>query len=85
MEISPPLTKHKFVWLSLIVFVIALLPSTSYAGTGTFKDGKFSFCVSVRFNATEVQLQRIRQGFEVANPLLADATDGQHQFGRIDI
>jgi Mg-chelatase subunit ChlD len=55
------------------------------AGTGRFKDGVFDFCVSVRFNATEEQLQSIRAGFQAASGVLFDATDGQHSFGKITI
>ncbi|HKP37651.1 MAG TPA: carbohydrate-binding protein [Pyrinomonadaceae bacterium] len=64
---------------------IVFQPAAARAGTGTFRNGKFNFCVSVRFNATAEQLQRIREVFSVANQILADATDGQHQFGTISI
>lgn len=39
----------------------------------------------MRFNANETQLAAIRQRFDRANQFLADATDGQHQFGTITI
>lgn len=70
---------------SIVVLALAFLPEPAFAGTGAFKSGKFNYCVSVRFNATEAQLQRIRQAFSRANEYLADATDGQHQFGTISI
>ncbi|HWJ94944.1 MAG TPA: hypothetical protein VNT33_09495, partial [Telluria sp.] len=55
----------------------------AWAGTGTFSGGKYNFCVSVRFNATPAQLANIRAAFTRGSQVLADATDGQHRFGRI--
>ena len=69
--------------VALALLASAFLAEPALAGTGTFKNGKFNFCVSVRFNATEAQLTAIRARFERANQFLADVTDGQHQFGTI--
>ena len=44
-----------------------------------------NFCVSVRFNATAAQLQIIKNRFETGSQILADATDGHHRFGTINI
>jgi uncharacterized protein YegL len=77
-------TKH-LLFLITVLATVLLLPASAHAGTGTFRDGKFNFCVSVRFNATDAQLQRIREVFGVASQILGDVTDGQHQFGTISI
>jgi hypothetical protein len=66
------------VLVALAILASAFLAEPALAGTGTFKDGKFNFCVSVRFNATPAQLTAIQQRFQRANQFLADATDGQH-------
>ena len=83
---------HRDSWLGRIrrLMICALLigavwHQAAYAGNGTFKDGKFTFCVSVRFNATPAQLQQIRTAFQNASQILADATDGQHRFGTVRI
>ncbi len=68
-----------------ILLITGFFSRPAYAGTGTYKDGRFSFCVSVRFNATPEQLRLIREGFERASQVLADATDGQHRFGTVSI
>ena len=68
----------------LVAFFILQTPD-AVAGTGTFKDGKFNFCVSIRFVATPTQIQRIKDVLQAANPILFDATDGQHQLGTISI
>ncbi len=78
------LTKYLFI-LGTIILTVTYTSATTYAGNGNFKNGKFNFCVSVRFNASEPELQRIRQGFQAANEVLADVTDGQHGFGLINI
>jgi len=62
----------------------------AFARTGKFEPdgnggGKFNFCVSVRFNATTAQLQIIKNRFETGSQILADATDGHHRFGTINI
>ena len=70
----------------LLCITTALAPlfisSIATAGTGRFDsaNGEFDFCVSVRFNATNTQLQQIRDGFSAGSQILSDATDGQHQF-----
>jgi uncharacterized repeat protein (TIGR01451 family) len=58
---------------------------TAYAGDGSFVEGRYNFTVSVRFNATEVQLRQIEVAFQNASRVLYDATDGQQQFGTITI
>jgi len=65
--------------------LIFLLPAVANAGNGTYKNGQFNFCVSVRFNANAAQLQQIRDAFQNASQILADATDGQHRFGTVTI
>jgi len=52
-------------------------------GAGTFGNGAFNFCASVRFNATPAQLALIRTGFQNGSDVLLDATDNQHRFGTI--
>src|SRR3712207_6651989 len=64
---------------------VELLEDRNLLGAGTFADGMFDFCVSVRFNATDAQLEQIRTAFQNASQVLADATDGQHRFGTITI
>jgi hypothetical protein len=59
--------------------------SPAMAGNGSFDSGNFNFCVSVRFNASNAQLQQIRTAFQNGSDVLADATDGQHRFGKITI
>jgi hypothetical protein len=43
------------------------------------------FCVSLRFTASQAQIDNIAQVFTEASNVLADATDGQFAFGNIDI
>lgn len=57
----------------------------AHAGNGTFQNGKYKFCASVRFNATSDQLARIRAAFTNGSQVLADATDGQQAFGTIKL
>lgn len=61
------------------------LEDRALLAAGTFENGQFNFCVSVRFDATEAQLTQIRTAFQNASQILADATDGQHRFGTITI
>jgi uncharacterized repeat protein (TIGR01451 family) len=78
--------RHKLIYVPLlIVCAVCLLPTVARAGNGTFRNGEFNFCVSVRFNATAAQLQQIRTAFQNASQILSDATDGQHRFGSIAI
>ncbi|HXM34117.1 MAG TPA: VWA domain-containing protein, partial [Pyrinomonadaceae bacterium] len=63
---------------------------TVRAGDGTFVttngiDGTFNFCIVLRFHATEAQLDYLRRGFQRGSDVLADATDGHHRFGVINI
>ena len=72
--------------IGLTIFLTMLaVPAVAYAGNGTFRNGEFNFCVSVRFNATDAQLQQIRTAFQNGSQILSDATDGQHRFGEIAI
>jgi uncharacterized repeat protein (TIGR01451 family) len=68
---------------ALLLTVFCSTPAL--AGSGTFTSGRFNFCVSVRFKATDAELQIIRAGFNKASQVLADATDGQHRFGTVVI
>ena len=52
---------------------------------GTFNNGVFDFCVSVRFDATDEQIEKIKTAFQNGSQILSDATDGQHRFGTITI
>src|SRR5262245_22783864 len=54
-------------------------------GAGTFANGMFNFSVAVGFDATDAQLATIRDRFQRASQVLADATDGGHRFGEITI
>jgi len=74
--------------LSSVLATAALLgldPATTLAGNGTFDSGNFNYCVSVRFNANASQLDQIRTAIQSGSDVLADATDGQHRFGRVTI
>ena len=78
------LNRALFTGALLVAFLILQTPA-AVAGTGTFRDGKFTFCVSIRFNATPTQIQRMQDVFQLANQVLYDATDGQHRFGTISL
>ena len=69
-----------------LLAALALAP-TAGAGNGHHDTaaGTFDFCVSVRFDANAAQLATIRDRFEAASQILADATDGHHRFGEITI
>ena len=43
------------------------------------------FCASIRLEATEGQIANIERAFSEGSGVLADATDGQFRFGRVDI
>lgn len=84
------LIKTPLFSILVILLVILVLPEKSFAGNGTFTsgdgiNGKFDFCVQVRFNATPAQLENIRQALSRASEVLADATDGHHRFGNVNI
>ncbi|MBK9384470.1 MAG: VWA domain-containing protein [Planctomycetes bacterium] len=57
------------------------------AGDGDYDPATrtFKFSVSVRFQATPQQLDRLRTLFTRASALIHDATDGQHRFGTIAV
>lgn len=79
-------TAQNILFIGLTIFLTVLVvPAVAYAGNGTFRNGEFNFCVSVRFNATDAQLQQIRTAFQNGSQILSDATDGQHRFGEITI
>ncbi len=71
--------------ITTTLLATALLTSTASAGDGTYDAtfGFFDFGVSVRFNATQMQLDRMEQEFEKASLLICDASDGQQEFGEI--
>lgn len=77
------------VTLSVVLALIlaatssGLSGSPSSAGSGELADGKFDLSLSVRFDATDAELQEVREKFQQASELLYDATDGQHEFGEI--
>jgi calcium-activated chloride channel regulator 4 len=90
MNISLQSARQSLTRVSMIGTLMLIVVGTALAGTGKFEPdanggGKFNFCVSVRFNATEAQLQIIRRAFEDASQIIADATDGHHRFGTINI
>ena len=66
-----------------LVLLLGATPAT--AGNGTFDNGVYDFCVSVRFDATAAELTQIRTAFENASQIFADATDGQQRFGTITL
>ena len=68
-----------------IAVLAALVSVPAHAGNGGFKNGDFNFCVSVRFEATASELSAIRTAFQNGSQILADATDGQHKFGKITL
>jgi hypothetical protein len=87
---TPSPARATFTSLIFLSFFFTVLCGEASAGTGTFRKtgpgtGVFDFCVSVRFTATDTQLARIRQGFDAASQVLADATDGRHRFGTVNI
>ncbi|MCA9322709.1 MAG: VWA domain-containing protein [Planctomycetes bacterium] len=73
----------------LLMLVVSIPPENVRAGNGSVRTvgtTKFiDFCVSIRFTATAAQITNIQNAFTAANVILADATDGQFQFGNIDI
>lgn len=69
----------------LLAACMFVLPTTSYGGSGKFDNGVYDFCVSVRFDATEEELEQIRQAFEAGSNVFADALDGQQRFGTVTI
>lgn len=86
--------RHRFSigGLALLVFcsiLVGLLPTDTTAGTGTIREQggvKYAdFCVSIRFNASTAEIDKIKQAFTGGNAVLADATDGQFAFGKVDI
>jgi uncharacterized protein (TIGR03437 family) len=70
---------------SCCLFLLVACALPTMAGSGRFKNGVYDFCVSVRFNANDADLQKIRDAFSRASQVLADATDGQQRFGTITI
>ena len=75
--------------LMLLAFTL-LLQATAYAGKGTFRKtgpttGVFDFCVSLTFQADDTQLNKIKAVLQRASDVLADATEGQHRFGNVNI
>ncbi len=90
MKTSRQSARKLLIRLSILFVITIATTATASAGTGKFEPdgnggGKFNFCVSVRFNSTEAQLQLIRKAFEDGSQVLADATDSHHRFGTINI
>ncbi len=87
MTTRSPFVRQRFVVRVSTILLLAALtaPLTAHAGTGVFKDGKFHFCVSLRWNATPEELALVEKVFKQASEALADATDGQHRFGAVRI
>lgn len=71
------------------LFIVSGWTLPALAGNGTTRDrgGQtvLDFCVSIRFTPTAAQLEAIRRVFTDGNVILADATDGQFEFGEIDL
>ncbi|MBL8899446.1 MAG: VWA domain-containing protein [Planctomycetes bacterium] len=65
----------------------SLFCAEARAGDGVYDPAtrSFKFGVSVRFQATPQQLDRLRTLFTRASALIHDATDGQHRFGAIAV
>lgn len=76
---------RKTILLPATFLAVASLSQSATAGNGTFRNGAFDYCVSVRFKATSAQIASIQAGFQNGSDVLADATDGQHRFGRVKI
>jgi Mg-chelatase subunit ChlD len=79
------ISKRSSVGFIIVLASAIFLPLSSSAGNGRFENGEYNFCVSVRFDANESQLDQIESSFEEASQVLADATDGQQRFGTITI
>ena len=83
--------RNRFYASVLLIFCIGgVLLNPCYAGTGkviefSAVDKQLDFCVSIRFTATNAQINNIQRAFTDANEVLADATDGQYKFNQIDI
>ncbi|MCP3915640.1 MAG: VWA domain-containing protein [bacterium] len=75
----------RFRFLRAFVLTASATAIVAFGGNGTFDNGEFNFCVSVRFNATQAQLDRIKARFTSASQIVADMTDGQHKFGTVTI
>ncbi len=69
------------IYLGMILTIFQ--PNSVYAGSGELKDGKFNISISIRYNASAATLDALKMRFQQASELLFDATDGQHQFGKI--
>ncbi|GJM23193.1 MAG: hypothetical protein DHS20C15_31080 [Planctomycetota bacterium] len=71
--------------LLLSLCTVALLSTTAIAGDGRYDSdfGIFDFGISVRFDATQMQIDRMEQEFEKASLLICDASDGQQEFGQV--
>src|SRR5688500_1500125 len=73
--------------LCLLLVSAGTLPAFAGTGTSRARGGQtvLDFCVSIRFTPTAAQLDAIRRVFTDGNVILADATDGQFEFGDIDL
>ena len=93
MTNQPPLTRTVYRYFRSLLMLLAftlLLQTTAYAGKGTFRKtgpttGVFDFCVSIMFQANDDQLNKIKIYLQRASDVLAEATEGQHRFGNVNI
>lgn len=69
----------------LSLAVTALLSPLALAGDGKYSSflGTWDFGVSVRFDATAQQKERMKTEFEKASAIICDASDGQQEFGDV--
>ena len=92
MKPQPPgLTTRLSLTFSLTLWLVVFLSAQVVrAGDGTFSttdgiNGTFSFCVVLDFNATPAQIDYIQRAFRRGSDVLADATQGHHRFGTVNI
>lgn len=78
-------TKSFFLLFVIALATITMLSQNANAGTGTFNNGLLDFCISVRFDATEAELDQIKNVLERGSQTFSDATNGQHRFGTVSI
>src|SRR6266446_1025963 len=89
MSIKPKFNRRGLSHALVFLFVMIFSQGVK-AGDGTFSttdgiNGTFNFCVTVRFNANATQLEYIRRGIQRGSDVIADATDGHHRFGTVNI
>lgn len=81
--------RHRLISEICTLAAVFAVAAPVLAGTGFVRDENgvkvLDFCVSVRFIATPQQLQKIKDAFADASPILADMTDGQMRFGNVSV